>query len=227
MLAKISIMDIMFNSFQLLFIVLLVYYIFSLLKYKYNNSRNVYSILSKKVILESCNFNMEIIIFIVVAWFSLMMTVCLILASRKKGINTYDSRFRNSVLPMFIILLIALVGVIYSGFHLFKKIKSTKEALNNNNFFIYVDSVIDIEKYYDISSKYGYYLYFNFFYNKLDEKYEVSKEIYYRTEIGDEYYIVFIIPTKKIFIYKKGTYKLDYSIRSCLVDEPNIEYFIK
>ena len=126
---------------------------------------------------------------------------------------------------------IVLVGVLIGFCYFVSRSYVNKNAIKNNDFIIYVDVLGDKEEVTtsdsDGGSSTSYYFYFQYLFKNFRRKITVSSAEYRHAIVGDEYYVVFVKPTKKISVFKKSMYDLDYDIRSTFDETPNLETYME
>ena len=227
MLAEISLFGKLICTIPISAIIVVIVFPFAYLNTNTKYAFKFHETLTKKEILKRCNIKMDIIIFVYVAWNIGIILLCFFMALTKTKIS-FDNPWFLMILPFFVITLVIAIGTIIAGRRIIKKIILTNDAIENNKFFVYTDTIVDkIDKFGSGSyGKYSYYFCFKILNEKLNKRIEVPRMEYIKSEIGDEYYVVYIVTTKKIYIYKKDYYDLDYDVQSNYVENPNFEYYL-
>lgn len=203
-------------------IVLLGSLFWMIIDYRFEYKENFHKVLNKKLILKNCNILKDYLVFTFVLWNTALLLFLFSYALCRTKISLSNPYFVN-LLPLLLVLLMIIIGLFFGGHHITRKDGLTKDALKNNEFIIFVDNIEDMEcKYPDANVMAREYI---FYFKNLKKKYYVQYGDYNVTDIGDEYYVVFIIPTKKILIYKKDFYDLDYDVRGRFVENPNLDYY--
>ncbi|MCR5628351.1 hypothetical protein [Eubacterium sp.] len=194
-----------------------------------NNYKNQANLtLTKKMVGKKTADNIAAGVLFFVSFMFAGAVVIMHLAAKPDSMKKEDLKVFNILFYSFagvsIIIFIAFIFAI-------KSLIRTRSAINNNEFIVFVDVLGDKEE--DTSTDSDghtsteYYFYFNQLFRNLKKKISVSYGEYKHANIGDEFYIVYVIPTKKAVAYKVGKYQLDYDLRSKLVENPNFEEYIQ
>lgn len=223
-----SIFNIVFLVFPIMFFSMFGYAIYAAVKNNRKYQNGFHTVLTKKILLDTFN---EKITYFILAFFTIVIAgVCACMITVFKGATNVKGNNVNTYIvisvPAFILFIFGIVIII-----ILKNSFVTKNAIRDNNFIIYVDVLGDKDQHTssdsDGTSTTTYYFYFQYLFKNFRKKITVSGEEYRNANVGDEFYVVFMKPTKKIKVFKKSTYDLDYDIRSTLVDNPNLDEFYK
>lgn len=194
-----------------------------------NNYKNQVNVpLTKKMVKKRTADNIaSLVLFVVFAAFAATSIIMLFIVN-SESIQADDFQVYNVLKFAFagvaIILFMALLFSVKSSIR-------TRKALNNNEFVVYVDVLGDKDEETSTdseghSSTY-YYFYFNHFFRNFKKRVSASYTEYKDAQIGDEFFIVYVIPTKKVVAFKVGKYQLDYDLRSKLTDTANMDNYFQ
>ena len=227
MITSTSVFNMVFTIFPFLFFAMIGYAIYTTIKDNRKFQKGFHATLTKKDLLDS--FNDKIIYFVLAIITIIVSGIFVVFITAFNASDNSNEHMVNSYAFIGIPTLILFILLIVFAFVL-KNSFVTKNAINNNDFIIFVDVLGDKDEHTssdsDGTSTTTYYFYFQYLFKNFKKKITISGEEYRNANIGDEYYIVFIKPTKKIKVFKKSMYDLDYDIRSTFAENPNLDDYM-
>ncbi|WP_288884876.1 hypothetical protein [uncultured Eubacterium sp.] len=184
--------------------------------------------LTKKIISKKTADNIAASVLFVVFIMFACAVVVMNIAEKPESMDGEDIKVFNILNISFtIVSILIFIALIFSVRSMIK----TKLAIKNNEFIVFVDVLGDKDIYTstdsDGHSSTEYYFYFNHLFRYFKKRISTTSGEYNKANIGDEFYIVYVLPTKKAVSFKVSKYQLDYDIRSKLIETTNLEDYIQ